>query len=84
MSSSESKKKQMISRSTQTIITNEDFNRIKPYQSQMSNEDFRNMFIIEKSQQTQIPLLKNVKKFKLLKARNYITLEATYNYIRYK
>lgn len=69
MSSSESKKKQMISRSTQTIITNEDFNRIKPYQSQMSNEDFRNMFYNRKKSTNTNSFIEECKKIQITQSK---------------
>ena len=43
-SASEKKIKEMINRSTQTFITNEDFIQIDPQQRTMSNEEFLNMF----------------------------------------
>ena len=43
-SASEKKIKEMINRSTQTFITNEDFIQIDPQQRTMPNEEFLNMF----------------------------------------
>ena len=43
-SASEKKIKEMINRSTQTFITNENFIQIDPQQRTMSNEEFLNMF----------------------------------------